>query len=48
MTLPNKAERRAIVDTHQHPIGLKLAAKRRSQACTTRKKHSTRAFLSEY
>jgi hypothetical protein len=27
MTLPNKTERRAIVDTHRHPIGPKLAAK---------------------
>jgi hypothetical protein len=41
MTLPNKAERRAIVDTHQHPIGPKLAA-RAEQACTTRNKHSRR------
>ena len=27
MTLPNKTEHRAIVDTHRHPIGPKLAAK---------------------
>ena len=27
MTLPDKTERRAIVDTHRHPIGPKLAAK---------------------
>src|SRR5271154_6996751 len=27
MTLPDKTERRAIVDTHQHPIGPKLAAR---------------------
>jgi len=27
MTLPNKAQRRTIVDTHRHPIGPKLAAK---------------------
>jgi predicted TIM-barrel fold metal-dependent hydrolase len=27
MTLPNKTERRPIVDTHRHPIGPKLAAK---------------------
>src|ERR1700679_2995639 len=27
MTLPNKAEHRTIVDTHQHPIGPKLAAR---------------------
>src|SRR3984957_16583393 len=27
MTLPNKTEYRAIVDTHRHPIGPKLAAK---------------------
>jgi hypothetical protein len=27
MTPPNKTERRAIVDTHRHPIGPKLAAK---------------------
>ena len=27
MTLPNKTERQAIVDTHRHPIGPKLAAK---------------------
>ena len=26
MTLPNKTERRAIVDTHRRPIGPKLAA----------------------
>jgi hypothetical protein len=27
MTLPNETEHRAIVDTHRHPIGPKLAAK---------------------
>jgi predicted TIM-barrel fold metal-dependent hydrolase len=27
MTLPNKTERQAIVDTHRHPVGPKLAAK---------------------
>jgi predicted TIM-barrel fold metal-dependent hydrolase len=27
MTLPNKTDRRTIVDTHQHPIGPKLAAR---------------------
>jgi hypothetical protein len=27
MTLPNNTKRRAIVDTHRHPIGRKLAAK---------------------
>jgi hypothetical protein len=27
MTLPNKAEHRAIVDTHRHPVGPKLRAK---------------------
>jgi hypothetical protein len=27
MTPPNKTERPAIVDTHRHPIGPKLAAK---------------------
>jgi hypothetical protein len=27
MTLPNKTEHRAIVDTHRHPVGPKLAAK---------------------
>ena len=27
MTLPNKTERRAIVDTHRHPWGAKMRAK---------------------
>src|SRR6202050_4849179 len=27
MTLPNKTERRAIVDTHRHPWGAKMQAK---------------------
>src|SRR5580692_2929469 len=27
MTLPNKTERRAIVDTHRHPCGAKMQAK---------------------
>jgi hypothetical protein len=27
MTLPNKTEHRAIVDTHRHPVGPKLRAK---------------------
>jgi predicted TIM-barrel fold metal-dependent hydrolase len=27
MPLPNRTERRVIVDTHRHPIGIKLAAK---------------------
>ena len=27
MTLPNKTERRAIVDTHRHPMGPKMQAK---------------------
>src|ERR1700694_2944906 len=27
MTLPNKTERRAIVDTHRHPMGPKMKAK---------------------
>jgi len=40
MTLPNKTERRAIVDTHRHPWGQKMQAKmatfRRSHLVTHR------------
>src|ERR1700734_1667465 len=31
MTLPNKTERRAIVDTHRHPWGAKMQAKMEEQ-----------------
>jgi hypothetical protein len=44
MTPPNKTERRLIVDTHRHPMGPKMQAKRKL-ACTTRNKDSRRPTL---
>jgi hypothetical protein len=37
MTLPNKTEHRAIVDTHRHPVGLKLRAKMAEAGLVLRK-----------
>jgi hypothetical protein len=45
MTLPNKTERRAIVDTHRHPWGQKMQSKIEERGLLDRNKDSRRPTL---
>jgi hypothetical protein len=45
VSLPNKTERRTIVDTHRHPMGPKMQAKMAERGLYDRNEHSRRPML---